>query len=61
MTLKEEIQKIIKGDADDSDKTLNEYSTDASLFRVMPSLVVFPKSVEDIKKLVKFVGEEKKK
>lgn len=59
--LYEEIRNIIKGDADNSPKTLLQYSTDASLFFVKPTLVVFPKNVEDIKKLVRFVSEEKKK
>ncbi len=59
--LTEEIKKLIEGDVDDSEKTLNEYATDASIFYVKPTLVVFPKSVEDIKKLVIFVAEEKKK
>ncbi len=58
--LTEEIKKLIEGDVDDSPETLKEYSTDASLFFVKPVIVVFPKSVEDIKKLVKFVAEEKK-
>lgn len=61
MTLKDEIKKLIDGDVDDSEETLNTYSTDASIFCVKPSLVVFPKSAEDIKKLVKFTTAQKKK
>ena len=45
----------------DSPATLLKYSTDASLFFIKPALVVFPKNVEDIKKLVSFVSQEKKK
>lgn len=59
--LSEEIKNLIEGDVDDSEKTLLQYSTDASLFFVKPSVVVFPKSTEDIKALVRFVTEEKKK
>ncbi len=54
---KEEIQKFFKGDVDDSEETLKKYSKDASLFVVKPKLVVFPKDSEDIKNLVKWVGE----
>lgn len=59
--LSEEIKNLIKGDVDDSEKTLLQYSTDASLFFVKPKVVVFPKSTEDIKALVRFVTEEKKR
>ncbi|MBI2086619.1 MAG: FAD-binding oxidoreductase [Candidatus Zambryskibacteria bacterium] len=40
-------------------KVLEGYSRDASLFRVLPKFVAFPKNVEDIKKLVKFATEHK--
>jgi FAD/FMN-containing dehydrogenase len=59
--LSQEIKNIIDGDVDDSPAALLKYSTDASLFFVKPALVVFPKNVEDIKKLVSFVAGEKKK
>jgi len=59
MTLKQELQHILKGEVKDSPKVLSEYSRDASLFEVKPRVVVFPKDVEDIKILVKFVSERK--
>ncbi len=55
--LVEELRKIVNGDVVNDEKTLSEYSRDASLFEVKPSLVVFPKDEEDIKQLVKFVNE----
>lgn len=61
MTLAEEIKSFIEGDVETSEEVLNQYATDASLFFVKPALVVFPKTTEDIKKLVTFVSEEKKK
>jgi FAD/FMN-containing dehydrogenase len=60
--LSEEIKNLgLEGDIDETTATLAQYSTDASLFYVTPELVVFPKTVEDIKKLVLFVAGEKKK
>jgi len=59
MILKEEIQKFFKGEVLDDEEILKIYSHDASLFEVRPKLVVFPKDAEDLKKLVKFVSENK--
>src|SRR3989344_1620355 len=60
--LSKEIKNLsLDGDIDDSPVTLEKYSTDASIFLVKPSLVVFPKTTDDIKKLVRFVAEEKTK
>ncbi|MDO8590208.1 MAG: FAD-binding oxidoreductase [bacterium] len=57
MTLAEEVRKFFKGDISDDEATLKTYSHDASLFEVKPKLVVFPKDTEDLKNLVKWVGE----
>ena len=59
--MKDEIKKIFKGDLDDSEKTLAEYSRDASIFEVKPKLVLFPRDTEDVKNLVKWVGENKER
>src|SRR3989344_3896540 len=60
--LSKEVKNLsLDGDIDDSPATLEKYSTDASIFLVKPSLVVFPKTTDDIKKLVRFVAEEKTK
>jgi len=59
--MKEEILKFFKGEVEDSDKTLSKYSRDASIFEVRPKLVLFPKDSEDVKKLVKWVSENKNK
>ena len=56
----EDLKGVIKGEVQVDEKTLDEYSTDASLFKIMPRVVVFPKDVDDIKALVKFVAERKK-
>ncbi len=57
--MKEEIKQIIKGEVLNDEKTLLEYSHDASLFKVKPSLVIFPKDSSDIKSIVKFVSQNK--
>ncbi len=59
--LSDELKKIIQGDVSVEKTVLDAYSTDASIFRVMPQAVVFPKSTEDIRQLVKWVIEKKKK
>lgn len=59
MDLTQELKKRIKGEVLDDEKTLTKYSTDASLFRIKPRVVVFPVDVDDIKAIVKFVAENK--
>lgn len=58
--LAQKLKLIIKGDVLTNEETLNFYSHDASLFEVKPQVVVFPRDVDDIKKLVKYVSENKK-
>lgn len=58
--LPEELKKIIKGDVLSDDQTLKDYSHDYSLFEVKSKAVVFPKDVQDLKTLIKYVGENKK-
>lgn len=59
--MKDEIQKIFKGEVDDSEETLLKYSHDASLLEVRPKLVVFPKDSVDVQNLVKWVSTNKEK
>lgn len=59
MELKERIARIIKGDAADDDATLKQYSHDTSIFERRPSVVVFPKSTEDVAAIVRFAQERK--
>lgn len=61
MTLSDELRTVIEGEVDDSPWTLEAYSTDASLFKVKPAVVVRPKHIRDIQALVQFVSKEKKK
>lgn len=57
---KEEIKKRIKGEVLDDQAALDKASRDASLFRLVPELVVAPRDVEDVKELVRFVVEKNK-
>lgn len=59
MDLKQEIQKIVKGEVFDDEEKLVLYSHDASLLEVRPKLVVWPKDANDIKAVIKFVAENK--
>ncbi len=45
-------QKGFEGDIDDSERTRQFYSHDASLFELIPELVVFPKNSADLQRLV---------
>lgn len=60
----EEIKKLlaplIAGDIDISQKTLELFSHDASLFEVKPQVVIFPKNSLDVQAVVKWVSENKK-
>ncbi|HET9721419.1 MAG TPA: FAD-binding oxidoreductase [Candidatus Saccharimonadales bacterium] len=50
-------QKGFEGDIDDSDQTRQLYSHDASLFELVPKVVVTPKNPADLQKLITSVNE----
>lgn len=56
-----DLKEILKGDVFQTGKTLEEYSRDWSLFKVVPEIVVLPKDHEDIENLVSYVAKQKKK
>ena len=49
-----------KGDIVDDKDSLSFYSHDASLFEIVPKIIVFPKSSKDISTIIKYVNEHKK-
>ena len=59
--MKDEIQKIFKGEVENDEETLVKYSRDASVFEIRPQVVVFPKDSLDVQNLVKWVNENKAK
>ncbi len=61
MNLQTELKRIISGDVETSKEAIASVSRDASIFEVFPQAVVYPKNIEDIKKLVTFVAAHKRK
>jgi FAD/FMN-containing dehydrogenase len=53
-------ERGFSGDLDDSADTLTFYSHDASMFELVPKLVIKPKNTKDVEAAVKLVSEEKK-
>ena len=60
MDLIKDLESIQKGDVITDPETLRHYSGDASVFRIMPRVVVAPKTIADIKALVNYVREHKR-
>jgi FAD/FMN-containing dehydrogenase len=58
-TLEEKLKAVFHGDIDSRNATRGLYSHDASLFEVVPKLVVYPRNTADIQNLVRFVSGEK--
>lgn len=58
--MKEDLQKILKGEVVDDAKEISDHAHDASLLRVIPKLVVFPKDTKDMENFVKYVTLHKK-
>src|SRR3989338_2399371 len=58
MDLKKQIQNIIKGEVKTDRQTLDTFSKDASVYKVSPQVVVFPKDSKDVQALVNFVAEK---
>ena len=59
-SLEKNLRTFFKGEIATDDKTLTEYSHDASLCEVMPKVVAYPKDSEDIQAIVTYVAEHKK-
>lgn len=59
--LKSDVEGLIQGEVDNTPLVREFYSHDASMFELVPELVVAPKDSEDIQKLVRYVSAEKKK
>ncbi len=59
--LKDRLQQTaFSGELDDSAEIKELYSHDASMFEIIPELVVAPKTAEDVATIVKFVADNKK-
>lgn len=54
--LKQRLEKVLKGEVDDSESAISAASRDTSLFARTPEMVVFPKDEEDVSVLVKEIA-----
>ncbi len=59
MPLAQELRALVRGEVLDDAQTLDTYSRDASLFRVVPQVVVRPRDAQDVCAVVKFVAAKK--
>ncbi len=56
LQLEQDLKKLIRGAVRTDPETLTTHSTDASVFSRLPKVVVFPKTPEDIVRLVNYVN-----
>jgi FAD/FMN-containing dehydrogenase len=54
------VARGFSGDLDDTAEALAFYSHDASMFELVPQLVIKPKHTKDVETAVRLVGEHKK-
>lgn len=57
--LKQTLASIIEGDVDDSAELKEKFSHDASMFELVPELIVAPKHSQDVQKIVEYVAGNK--
>ena len=55
----EELKNNLEGEVLSDSQTLENYSEDKSIFKLLPKAVVFPKSLKDLSYLVKFAKKNK--
>ncbi len=55
----DELKNVFKGEIDTSPEILETHSVDTSIFKILPSAVVFPKDIEDLKTLINFAQVHK--
>lgn len=60
MPLKDDLQSIMRGQILDDAETLEKYSKDASIFQILPKLIIFPRDSKDICAVVQFVNDNPK-
>lgn len=52
------LRAVFRGDIENDPATLEKYSHDASLFELVPKVVVFPKDSKDVQSLVRWANNE---
>jgi len=58
--LADRLKEVVQGDVFADPQTLEKYSRDASLFKVRPQVVVFPKNISDLQRIVNFTQQNKR-
>jgi len=61
LQIKNDLLNKIKGEIDIRENTKEKYARDASLFYVLPQMIIYPKDKNDIQTVVKYVNENKYK
>jgi FAD/FMN-containing dehydrogenase len=56
INIKNELDALLEGDVSINELEREKYATDWSLFKITPSMVVYPKTAEDIQRLVSFIN-----
>lgn len=56
----EKIKEFLEGEFLNDENTLQIYSEDYSIFKVMPGAVIYPKNINDLRKITNYVIENKK-
>jgi FAD/FMN-containing dehydrogenase len=56
----EKLKALLDGELLVDNLTLKTYSKDASIFEIMPDVVIFPKHTQDVQTVIRFVSEHKK-
>ncbi len=61
MDVAKDLSKMITGEILIDKDQLKKYSVDASAFRIIPQIAILPKTIGDIKQVVNYVSQNKKK
>ena len=59
LNIKEKLAALIRGTVEDSSARLAQYGNDASIFEIIPKLVITPEDTADLKTIINFVREHK--
>jgi len=58
--LQDRLREVVHGEVLIDEQTLEQYSRDASLFKVRPKVVVKPKDAKDVEQIIRFVAANQK-
>ncbi|MEK7638610.1 MAG: FAD-binding oxidoreductase [Patescibacteria group bacterium] len=58
MDLRQQLERVVRGEVTDDPRVLDEHSEDTSIFKIMPKYVVYPKDTADVRALVRLANEQ---